>query len=436
MIGKLRRKFIILSMLALFFLLAIIVAGMNIVNYHFIVKEADSQLSMMSANRGVFPEFDDKFIRDRGDLPEEESDDLWDNDSADPFDDDDFRDLPRHLSPESPYEARYFSVLFKENGEISQTDTGRIKAVDSEQAILYARQVLVSNQPQGFIEHYRFLRCTEGENTRIIFLDCGQKLDSFSAFLEISGGMALLGYLIFFFVIYYFSGKIIRPAAESYEKQKRFITDAGHEIKTPLTIIQADADVLEMECGENEWLTDIQKQAKRLTALTNDLVYLARMEEAGDALMMIEFPLSDLVSETAASFQALALTQEKEFHCRIQPMISYQGNEKALQQLINLLLDNALKYSPPKGAISLTLEKQGRWIQLSIVNTTTLAIREAELALLFDRFYRTDTSRDSQTGGYGIGLSVAKAIVEAHNGKIQAKSEDPHSLQILVSLPI
>ena len=168
--------------------------------------------------------------------------------------------------------------------------------------------------------------------------------------------MALSGYLISFFIILFFSGKIVRPVAESHEKQKRFITDAGHEIKTPLTIIKADVDILEMELGENEWLSDIQKQANRLTSLTNDLVYLSRMEETNNSIQMIEFPLSDVVSETASSFQALAQTQGKLFQCNIQPMISFTGNEKALQQLTNILLDNALKYSPTGGTVSITLK--------------------------------------------------------------------------------
>ncbi|MFQ9800920.1 MAG: sensor histidine kinase [Clostridia bacterium] len=185
--------------------------------------------------------------------------------------------------------------------------------------------------------------------------------------------------------------------AESYEKQKQFITDAGHEIKTPLTIIKADTDVLEMDFGENEWLSDIRKQTVRLTSLTNDLVYLSRMEEAGDSMAMIEFPFSDVVGEAAASFQALAQTQGKEFQCDIQPMLSLNGNEKAIQQLVGILLDNALKYSPKNGMVSLKVWKQNRAVYLSVLNTTESPVQKDKLDLLFERFYRTDTSRNSQT---------------------------------------
>ena len=314
-----------------------------------------------------------------------------------------------------------------------RTDTGKIKAVDTEQAIAYAGQVISGNQSRGFIADYRFACYAESDGTRITFLDCGREMNSFRTYLFISTAMAIIGYALFFFVILFFCGRIIRPVTESYEKQKRFITDAGHEIKTPLTIIQADVDVLEMEQGENEWLRDIQKQTERLAALTNDLVYLAKMEEAENSLQMIEFPFSDVVSEAASSFQALAQAQGKTFQCRIQPMLSVTGNEKAIQQLINILLDNALKYSPENGTVTLTVEKQNRSVQLSVYNTTADTISKSNLTMLFDRFYRIDSSRDSCTGGYGIGLSVAKSIVAAHNGKIQAKTEDGHSLKITVT---
>lgn len=397
MIKKLRLKFVALSMAALFALLAGIIAGMNVINYNAVVSEADGTLSLLARNGGVFPDFEGGGGKGG---------------------------LPPHMSPEAPYEARYFSVLLNEDGEVLQTDTGRIKAVDSEAAAAYANLVASRGEERGFVAHYRFLRTAEGTGARITFLDCGRQLDSFRTFLFASAGMGLAGYLLFFFVILFFSGKIIRPVAESYEKQKRFITDAGHEIKTPLTVIKADADVLEMDYGENEWLRDIQKQAVRLTALTNDLVSLSRMEEAKDALQRIEFPFSDVVEEAASSFQALAQTRGRPFRVNIQPMLSLTGDEKAIHQLVGILLDNALKYSPKNSAVSLTLERQGKNARLSVCNGTESLIPRERLPLLFERFYRMDPSRNSQTGGHGIGLSLAKAIVEAHGGRIQARSDN------------
>lgn len=413
MIRKLRLKLVALSMAALFALLAGIIAGMNVINYNAVVSEADNTLTLLAKNGGVFPDFEGGGGKGG---------------------------LPPHMSPEAPYETRYFSVLLNENGEVLQTDTGRIKAVDSEMAIAYANLVVSRGTERGFAEHYRFMRTAEGAGARITFLDCGRSLESFRSFLLVSVGMALAGYLLFFFVILFFSGRIIRPVAESYEKQKRFITDAGHEIKTPLTVIKADEDVLEMDYGENEWLRDIQKQAARLTALTNDLVSLSRMEEAKDALQRIEFPFSDVVEEAAASFQALTQTRDMPFRVHIQPTLSLTGDEKAIHQLVGILLDNALKYSPPKSAVSLTLERQGKTARLSVCNGTESLIPKESLPLLFERFYRTDPSRNSQTGGHGIGLSLAKAIVEAHGGRIQARSDkDPDGaprLTVTASFPL
>ena len=231
-----------------------------------------------------------------------------------------------------------------------------------------------------------------------------------------------------------FSGRLFRPGIESYEKQRQFITDAGHELKTPLAIIGADAEVLEMEIGESEWLQDIRSQVTRLASLTNDLIYLSRMEEQQHQLQTIDLPFSELVEETARSFQTLAKTQGKEYSIRIHPMLSVRGDEKALRQLVSILLDNAVKYSPPGGNISLSLDRQGKSVRLLVENSVE-QISADTLEHMFDRFYRADQSRNSQTGGYGIGLSVARAVVAAHRGKITAFSKNPDSISILAVFP-
>ena len=231
------------------------------------------------------------------------------------------------------------------------------------------------------------------------------------------------------------SKRIVRPVAESYEKQKQFITDAGHELKTPLTIIGADADLAEMEWGENQWIQDIRRQTQRLTELTQDLIYLSRMEEEGLSLQSIDFPLSDVAEEMAHSFLPLAQNQGKRLEIAVQPMLSFRGDEKSIRQLCSILLDNALKYSPQEGELLFRLEKQGKNILLSVSNTTSQPIKKEELCHLFDRFYRTDPSRNSQTGGYGLGLSIARSIVTAHKGKIRAESSQESLLTIQVTLP-
>ena len=407
MIGKLKIKFILLSMTSLFVLLLVIVAGMNAINYTSVCREADEILSLLSQNRGMFPDFEDN----RG------------------------HPMPPGMSPELPYESRYFSVVLDDSGDVIYAETSRIFSVDTGTAIEYAQTVMVEGKRNGFLDDYRFLQISEDDTIRITFLDWGRKLDTFHSFLFTSVGIALAGFVIVFFVISFFAGRIIRPIAESYEKQKRFITDAGHEIRTPLAIITANVDVLEMDLGENESLEDIRQQTKRLTSLTNDLVYLARMEESEDSLLMIEFPISEVVLDAAMPFRTLAKTQDKEFVCRVQPMLSVRGNEKAIRQLVSILMDNAIKYSPSGGAIALSLAGKSRSVILTVCNTTETDVDPASLPHIFDRFYRMDPSRNSNTGGHGIGLSMAKAIASAHGGRIQAQTQDGHSFQITVTLP-
>ena len=408
MIQKIKIRFIAVAMAALLVLLTLIVTGMNIVNYNSIIRDADIKLELLSQNKGRFPEF--------------------------------FPDRPRHLpsnmTPETPYELRYFSVLLTSDGKLVQTDTSRIKAIDSTSAVQYATRILKTGKQYGFLENYRFHTVNEENAFRILFLDCSREVFSFRVFLISSICMALVGYLFFFFVILFFSNRITKPITESYEKQKRFITDAGHEIKTPLAIIKADVDVLDMEYGENEWLDGIQAQVKRLSDLTSDLVYLSRMEESETQLQMIEFPFSDVIAETAQAFQALAQAQEKTFQCHVEPMLSLNGNEKSIRQLVNILLDNAMKYTPKEGFVALTAQMQNRCILLSVTNTTFDPIEKHQLSHIFDRFYRMDSSRSSETGGYGIGLSVAKAIVATHNGKITATLQESNVLQITAQFPI
>lgn len=406
MIKKLRVKFIALSMASLLLVLTLIMLSVNIVNYRGIVQEADSLLEFLAENGGAFPK--DKEHKAG------------------------FSGLP--MSPELPYESRYFSVMLDDKGETVFVDTGKIAAVDSSAAVDYAQSVLSEGKERGFLNRYRYAVFSEGENSRIIFLDCGRNIDTWRSFMLVSCGISLLGCVAVFVLIVLFSGRIIRPVSESYQKQKQFITDAGHEIKTPLTIIAADADVLEMDLGENEWLQDIQRQTGRLTELTNELIYLSRMEEQ-QSMQMLDFPMSDMVEEVCHSFQALALTQNKSFETHIQPLLTQHGDEKALRELVNILLDNALKYSPERGSISLSLEKQGRGLRLELRNDCAAELSRESLGKLFERFYRADPSRSSQTGGYGIGLSIARAIVSAHKGKITAESTDGRTLSISVSLP-
>lgn len=408
MIRKLRIKLILTSMLSLLFVLSVIFGTVGIINYRNILSDADSILSILAENDGSFPEMglSGKELHKR----------------------------EQRFSPELPYETRFFSVTFAENGTVHSVNIGKIAAVDTASAISYAQSVAESGRTRGFTGNYRYIVYTAGEETHIIFLDCGREMGSFRRFLWTSAGVSALGLLAVLILVVFFSGRIVKPFSRNYEKQKQFITDAGHELKTPLTIIDADAEVLNMDMGENEWIRDIQIQTKRLAQLTNSLIQLSRMDEQPEA-EKIEFPLSDLMEETAETFQRLAQTQNKTLLSRIQPMISMYGDQNAIRQLATILLDNAIKYSDEGGRIEFTLEKQKKLIRLCVFNTAQWVPRES-LERLFDRFYRGDPSRNSSTGGYGLGLSIASAIVAAHRGKITASTQDEKSLSLVVTFPV
>jgi signal transduction histidine kinase len=436
-------------MISLTVVLGIIIAGANILNYRKVVKDADEILAVLVENDGRFPQ-DGKLDENNGtaipqlekpdniDKPEDSSSDNSPNmEKADDSD----KNINKKsgfsgiMSPETPYESRFFSVLLDNSGNTISVDTGKIAAIDTSEAREYAADVFNQKSEKGFLDIYRYEKKETDGEVRIIFLDCSRNMESFHSFLIISLVISLIGIFAVLLLMIIFSKRIVKPMAESYEKQKQFITDAGHEIKTPLAVIQADTELLEMECGEeNEWICDIQNQIKRMTALTNDLICLARMEERNSKTEYLEFPFSDIVEETVQSFQGPAKTKNITVEANIESMISVKGDEKALRQLVSILMDNAVKYCPENGNIHILLQNKNKNVYLAVKNNTISKLDSEQINHMFDRFYRGDASRNSQTGGFGIGLSIAKAVVDAHKGKIYGKMTEDDSLQITVTL--
>ena len=448
-IKKLRIRFIALAMVSLTILLALIVTGMNIMNYNDVVNDADARLEVLEQNS-------ERILNN----PHSSSDKMGPAPFGQPGEelgggaetDDDFYfgkrgDGRPFMTKDEAEESRFFIVTVDENGEVQQCNTDRISSVDEEGAKEYAAEVLEKGAASGFIDDLRYAVDDNGTDKTITFLDCGRVLGSFKDFLKASIIMSLAGLVAVFAVITFFAGRIIRPVAESYEKQKRFITDAGHEIKTPLAIIKANLDLMDMDIDEIEntsksenteslkgSLGDIGDQVDRLTDLTNDLVYLSRMEEGSD-LVMSELPLSDLVSETASSFEALARENGKSIETNIEPMLTATGSTKELEKLVSILLENAIKYSDASEPIRVNLKKDGRNNILEISNRTSEKLDGENLSHVFERFYRTDESRNSATGGHGIGLSMASAIVSAHKGRIAARTTDGYDFIVTAVLP-
>lgn len=412
MIRSLRKKFVFVAMFSTFAVLFVIVAAIQVINYEKVVRQADHLLKIIEDNHGEIPK----------------------DNSGQHFPEDKRNGPGEIYAKEIPFITRYFTVTINENGEVVEVQTRNIAAIQDDTAKKMGTAVWEKGKTSGFYQSYRYKIATVENGEMVIFVDCTRELQSFRSFLITSISVALAGLLLVLLLVLFFSKIVFKPVAESYEKQKRFITDASHELKTPLTIIDANTEVLEMVQGECEWTESIRNQVKRLTYLTQQMVALTRMEEGVQVADMSVLSLSDIVREAADSFVLLAEYRNRKLEIEIEEGILCRCDEKMIEQLVSILLDNSVKYSLLKSTIYFRLEKKGKKAVFSVSNLTD-NISQGDLNILFERFYRTDSSRSSDTGGSGIGLSVAKAIVNAHKGKIQAYSVDGKSIVITTTLP-
>ena len=419
MIKTLRKKFIAVSMISVVVVLTLLIGLINYMNYRNIVSEADETLKVIADSGGRMPE---KPIN----RPDLRTDDhgtdhkTGDDDRAE--DGRPMKGIADHRRAEMFFDTRYFTVTFDENGEIVSSDTDMIAAIGQDDANDIAEKIYKSGRTKGFSGNYRFLKVdADTGSSMIICVDCYRGLGNFRSFLLYSVLVSLAGLILVFVLVVVLSGKVVKPVAESYEKQKRFITDAGHELKTPLTVIDADISVIEMEGGKSEWLSDIKQQTKRLAGLTNELVYLSKMDE-GRSMESIEFPLSDVVAEEVQSFAARAKVEGKFLFNDTATTVSYTGDQKMITELLSILMDNAVKYSSDEGGIDVRLRRSGTGADLTVSNDVDSVTKE-QSDKMFDRFYRADESR-SEKAGYGLGLSIAKAVCEAHGGSIKAEPLD------------
>ncbi len=438
MIRQLRKQFILVAMCSMFVVLAVIVGSLNAAGFHGVVRRADRILDMLAENDGHFP--DDFPARGkaepggaRADSEHKEPEALKGAEA--------FRvpGIFQGMSLETPYDTRFFSVRLDADGGIVSIDTGRIAAVESEGAADYAREVWETGKTRGFLGDYRFLcQAVEGSgDSRIIFVDCGRDLNSSRSLALTSVGVSLLGMLAVFVLVLFFSKRVFAPVEQSYIKQKQFVTDASHELKTPLTVISANVDILEMEGQENQWTASIRNQVKRLRSLTEQMVMLSRLEEE-EKPVFTSCRISELAQETAAVFEPLAQAKGKTLNTEIARGLTCVGDEDKLRQMLSLLLDNALKYASEQGEILLKLApaRKGGRVCVTVWNTVgeDSGIVPGSQNMLFERFYRPDASRSSRTGGSGIGLSIVQAIVEQHRGKISAESADGKSIRFIIFL--
>ena len=443
MIRKLRRQFILVAMSSTFVVLFIIIGALNILNYGTIVRQKDDILTILSDNQGRFPTGFGPMRNPRENgfsgQQTEEKNFPWMQDGKGPWFREDF-------SREMPYETRFFTVTI-ENGEAVKKDLGMIASIEEDASEEYAKTVVAKfekrGKSKGFYDEYRYMITKTEQGYSVIFVDCASDLSGFRKELVTSIVVSALGFFAVYLLVLFFSKKVFRPVEESYQKQKHFITDASHELKTPLTIISANVEVMEMEAEESKWSQSIKKQVSRMIGLVDQLVTLSRLDEQVESSKE-RFSLSDAILDTAQNYVTVAESGGKEFSIDVAENLSMNGDEKQIRQMTGLLLDNAMKYAAggsedtkatERPKIRISLQQKGKKAELRLWNTTDELAQGAHDEL-FERFYRPDSSRSSKTGGSGIGLSIVKSIAEAHHGKVTAVSKDGKSIEFKVSLPL
>lgn len=424
MLRSLRKKFILIAMLSVSFVLLIIISGINISSYFKIIEFADERISIIESNGGTFPKDNVHENAIPGNtVPGQPSHPI--KPQKKPSD--------GKISLEASFDTRYFTVCFDSTGNVTRVDTVKISSVDENQAQKIAVFLYEKGKTSGFFDEFRYKTIDVNGNTMYIFLNCEREFASFYTFLLSSVIISFIGILIVFILVLFFSRLALRPVAEAYEKQKQFITNAGHEIKTPITVISANAEVIESINGESEWTKSIKRQSGRLRDLTDKLIYLSRTEETGNSISTYEFSLSEALREECASFEPLAAIEGKNLTVSIEENVRYKGDEASLCNMISILLENALKYSSESSDIFVSLRTLGKAKEITVKNSVDV-VEVGKLDHFFERFYRGDKSHNSENRGHGIGLAIAKAIVMAHKGKISAKSPDGRSVIFTVIL--
>ena len=436
MVKQLQKKFIISAMLAVTILLVVLIGGINVFNYLTTSGDNDRLMEMLCYSF----ETSTKWNADTTDntQPPQSINGTQQNTAADisgsqnnpdfppqdngikPPDDKKNNGFGRH-DKNAVDSARYAAVAIDKNGNIIRTDVTHISSLTEEEAATITEALKNTAAGTGTYNgfQYRISETKRAEGKVIILLDNGMQISSFFTVLFISVGAGIFGWLMMLLLVILLSRKTIAPVARSIEKQKQFVTNAGHEIKTPLAIILANTDAMELHNGENKWSKNIRAQTLRLSGLMQNLLMLAKMDESSTKLPMCEFDISTAAEDTVGAFIEPAALKGIMIEQDIKKGIRLSGNRDSIVQLMTVLLDNAVKYTESGGVIRAELYGNEKNITLSIANTCEPIDHPEKL---FDRFYRGDSARTQKNGGYGIGLSVAQAIAELHKGSITAEN--------------
>lgn len=398
MFRKLRVRFILIASVAVTGILFFLVGALNSVRFLQTTGEIQAVLNILSDNQGEFPSV-------------QATAQALDND---------------RISIDTIYQYRYYSAVFNEDGTVYSSNLNNISNLSQEQALKSAKSVVKQHRKNGIFTiggqyySYQVTRDSRTKRYLAVVLDSTKYLEDRNDFLWVSIRSALYSVIFFIVVISVVSSWAIRPYVRNYEKQKRFITNAGHELKTPLAIISANTELQELMTGENEWTESTKDQVNRLSNLINQMVSLARLEEQPD-IALVDVDFSSLVQKAAQDFKSVAEKAGKDYQIRVQDDIHVKASQDELYELVSILIDNACKYCDEDGQIFVTLTKAKRRKRARLIVSNSYADgKNVDYSRFFDRFYREDESHNHKQAGYGIGLSMAESLVNLFKGKIAA----------------
>lgn len=407
MLKRIQRRFVSAAMAAFGTVMLLIIVGINAANYY---RTAFMQDRLAEA---LLEHEQTAFSRQEAPPPPD-------------------RGIPGR-DPEAAFMTRFFTVRCDADGRARAVSRDYISSVDEEEAERYAQAVLAKRREKGYYGSYRYLVKKDEKGIIVLFLNAAFQIQSMRSLLFVSLAIGLVSLLTVFILILLFSRRAVRPYMKMIEQQKRFITDAGHELKTPITSIVTSADIAAMEHEGDEWIDNIRRQAGRLTKLVGDLVALSRLDEEVPFPEKSRFSMSEVAWETAEPFVHLAKAKGKHYSQHIEEGLILYGDRSSVQRMISILLDNAVRYSDDGGEIQLRIYGRRGRICVEVSNTCDLP-DISDLDRLFDRFYRLDESRSATTGGTGIGLSMVRAIAEIHGGKASVQSADGKKICFMVVL--
>lgn len=339
-----------------------------------------------------------------------------------------------NFDPQSPMFklSTFYSVAVSYDGKILGVKNESQEVHTDDELTILAQKIIDGSKVIGTEDNLTFYKVDKDGYILVTFMDntvINENAMTLFRYTLIFGGVALV---LFFFLSVFLAKKIVNPLEESYQKQKQFISDAGHELKTPVSVVSANAELLSREIGDNQWLQNIQYENERMGILVAELLQLAKTESVKPQMEHIDF--SRLVAGESLPFESVAFEKGLTLNCNITNNICVEGNSTQLKQIVSILLDNAIRHSKDKGEVYLSLIKEHGCAKLSVINKGD-EISTQQREQIFERFYRADTARNGEDKHYGLGLAIAKVIVTSHKGHIEVQCFDGF-VEFKVQIPV